>query len=143
MKKISIITSVVVAFLIFAIGCEKQYEGYQRGTAKARQIEAKLNLNMLVIAQTGFYAMSKRYGRTFDEIGFSVQGENQVYTYYLGDDVLEGVLGPDEFPEFLAPSKVTDDSFVVYAIANLDTDPDLDVWRIDHKRNARHLRDDR
>jgi len=131
----------VACLLIFA-ACEKELENYERGTIKAKQVEAQINLQALAISEAGFRAVANRYGATFGEIGFNVTGEDQRYSYFLGQDVLKGGRGPDKLPDTLDLALVTENSFVAYAIANLDDDPTLDIWRVDQSRQAVHIKDD-
>jgi len=130
----------LACFVIFA-ACEKEAENYERGTMKAKQVEVKINLEALATAEAGYRAIANRYG-TFSEIGFSVSGEDQRYSYFLGQDVLKGGRGPDKLPDTVEPALITQNTFAAYAIANLDDDPNLDVWRVDQTRQVVHLRDD-
>ena len=144
MHRVAITLLVGAVFcLIIATGCEKEYENYQKGTARAKQVEAQLALQQLKAAQVGYKSLNGRYGETFEEIGFSMIEENQRYSYFMGDDVLEGATFFDEFPGFLKYPEVTDSNFIAYAIANLDDDPDLDVWRVTNAGNPKQVRNDR
>jgi len=141
MKKIAGI--VIALFIVFLVaGCEQQVQNYERGTAKARMIEAQTNLPAILAMQTGFKAMNQRYAATFKDMGFSMTGQNQNYSYFLGDDVIKGGRGPDKLPEGLPNPAPSAESFVIYAIANLDDDPDLDIWKIDQTGNVQHPRSD-
>ena len=143
MKKLFYSLGIACVILVFAGGCEKQFENYEKGTKKAKQLEAELNLQSLAIAQFGFRAANRRYGSTFSEIGFDIVGSDQRYSYFMGKDVLEGALGPGKLPDSLSLPKVSKDSFIAYAVANLDADPDLDVWRVDQNKSVQHLHNDR
>jgi len=143
MKCRHIICGVLLASLaMFSTGCEKEYETRKKDLMKAWQVEAKINLQALVAAQAGYKATARSYGRTFDEVGFSISGGERHYSYFMGDDVMVGSDGPTELPEDLPPPKVSKNSFTAYAVANLDADPDLDVWRVDQNRRLKHLRKD-
>jgi hypothetical protein len=142
-KRIFAIVALAVCFSAF-FACQQQAEQYQGGTIKAKQIEAQLNMDAIGIAQMGFKTIQSRYGNTFAEIGFSLTGEEQQrYSYFLGDDVLKGARGPAKLPEGMGPATVTESGYTVYAIANLDDDPTLDVWVTDQSRVVRHTSDDR
>jgi len=131
----------VIFILAFFSGCEEQAEMLQYGQVKAKQTEAKTNLTAIYTAQVGFRAMSRRYGENFSEIGYAIT-ENQRYSYFMCDDVLEGYLGPDSLPDNLSPPACSSDKFLVYAIANLDNDDTLDIWSIDQDHNLRMISSD-
>ncbi len=126
----------------FSAGCEKEYEARKKDTMKAKQVEAKINLQALVAAQAGYNATARKYGKTFNRVGFSVSGGERRYSYFMGDDVIVGRKGPRKLPEDLAPPKVSENGFTAYAVANLDNDPDLDIWRVDQSKRLKHLRND-
>ena len=128
--------------LIVWPGCQKEADNYERDTMKAKQVEAQINLQALAIAEIGYRAIANKYSASFGEFGFSVTGEDQRYSYFVGQDVLKGARGPDKLPESLEPALATKDTFVAYAIANLDDDPDLDIWRVDQNRQVTHVHDD-
>jgi len=141
MKKIGIVLAALF-FAFLAAGCEQQAESYHKATAKGRMVEAETNLPAIVAMQAGFKAMNQKFAATFQELNFSLSGNNQNYSYFMGDDVIKGARGPDKLPENLPNQPSTADSFVVYAIANLDDDADLDVWKIDQNGNLQHVRSD-
>jgi len=133
----------LVACIAFISGCEQQVDNYEKANIKAKQIEARLSLQALATAQVGFFAISRGYGATFKEIGFSVVEENQRYTYFMGDDVLRGARYFDDLPDFLPPPEVTPTEFIAYAVANLDDDDDLDIWRVDQTHSVTMISNDR
>jgi len=135
---------IIIAAIGFIVSpaCQKEADNYERDTMKAKQIEAKINLEALATAELGYRAMANKYSASFGEMGFSVSGEDQRYSYFIGQDVLKGARGPDKLPESLEPAMVTQNSFVAYAIANLDADPDLDIWTVNQNRQVVHVRDD-
>lgn len=139
MKKAVPMVVVLFIALIFA-ACEKPVESYEKGAGKARMVEAQINLPAIVAMQAGFRAMSQRYAASFKELGYALSGENQNYSYFLGNDMIKGARGPDKLPEGLSIPAPTAESFVIYAIANLDDDPDLDIWKIDQSGNLQHVR---
>ncbi len=142
MKKILLLTTLLVSCLLLYTGCEKQYENYEKGTRKAMQVEAKINLHAVYAAQMGYRSANGRYGDTFEAIGFAIISDNQRYSYFLGEDVLEGARYGDELPEDLPLPEASTSSFIIYAIADLDDDDDLDIWRIDNKGAPRQLSND-
>ncbi len=72
----------------------------QKYVWRAQRNEAYLNLNGIYKAQTAFHAATSRYGATFDELGFQIQGGVQIdpstiqstyYTYTLTAFAVNGV----------------------------------------------------
>lgn len=143
MKKKFFIAATIIIAMPFLLSCQQQADNYKKGTEKAMQVEAQINMPSIFAAQMGYKAINQKYGATFSEIGFSIAGENQRYTYFMGDDVLKGARYLDAFPGSLPPPQVTENSFTAYAIANLDDDPDLDIWTIDQSGTARQIKNDR
>ena len=135
---------VIVSFTLmsFGLACEQQQQAYQDGTMKAKWVEVQTSRPLIATSQVAYKAISQRYAKTFDEMGFGMT-EHQRYTYFMGKDVLKGFMGPKKLPAGLNSREPDDETFLVYAVANLDSDPDLDVWRIDQNRNLKHIRNDR
>lgn len=141
MKKLLSIT-IVLVFTGLIVNCDKPLEAYRDGSMKAKWTEAKLSMPQMVIAQRGYKAANGDFATSFSEMGFSMISENQRYSYFLGDDVLVGSMGPDSLPDELDYVEVTSDSFIIYAVANLDADPDLDVWSINQSSMIKHVKND-
>lgn len=135
--------AVIVSFTLmsFGLACEQPQQAYKDGTMKAKWIEVQTSLPFIATSQVAYKAMSNRYAKTFDEMGFAMT-EHQRYTYFMGKDVRKGFAGPAKLPAGLNPKEPDAETFLVYAVANLDGDPDLDIWKIDQDRNLKHIRND-
>lgn len=140
MKKTGILIALII--LAFGLACEQQEKTYTTGKQKAQSTEPKLNLPTIAGMQIGFKAENSRYAKTFAELQYSMIGNGSVYSYFLGDDVIKGAYGPDALPDDIEAVEPTAEEFVVYAVANLDSDEDLDVWMIDQNRSIQHVQSD-
>lgn len=140
MKKVSAMVA-VLGLLCFA-ACEKQAEQYEKANMKTRWMEAETTLRSMAMAQTAFKASNLKYAASFDEMDFSMTSSNITYSYFMGDSMIKGNLGPETLPAGLEAIAPTENEFVIWAVANLDGDPDWDVWRIDQAQNIRHVRND-
>ena len=142
MKKKAIFWCVGFLVICLFIGCEQQAQSYETGKAKAWQIEPKMNLHAMFAAQVGFKALEQRFATSFDEMGFSMTGQMPHHSYFMGQDMTKGSMGPDKLPaEFSNPIPGAD-AFVIWAVGNLDSDPDLDIWKIDQDNNLQNVRND-
>jgi len=107
-----------------------------------RQYEAKTNLRALATMEAAFFSTKNRYAASFAELEWSPTLSSKFYTYYLSDTE---VIKPKP-PVYSMPEGVhawaTDKGFLAVAVANLDSDPVLDVWVIDDKGNLQNIVDD-
>ncbi|MBC7794848.1 MAG: hypothetical protein H7Z43_14175 [Clostridia bacterium] len=109
----------------------------------ARQTSASDDLRALLRTQRLFRAAQDRYG-SLKESHFQPRGG--AYTVYLGADdyipaIRDGQTVTDALPPGLHP-KITPESFTAYAVANLDGDPELDIWSVDDTGDIKHLIND-
>ena len=101
------------------------------------------DLKVLRRAQVLFRATNDTYGGLADFRFRPVHGR---YTIYLGPDdfapgQVDGAEVVEPLPEGFTPS-VAEDDFTAVAVANLDDDPDLDVWVITAGGSPLHAQDD-
>jgi hypothetical protein len=109
----------------------------------ALQTSAADDLRTLLRTQRLYRAAQDRFG-SLKESRF--QPRVGAYTIYLGlDDYVAGVRDEqtvtDALPNGLHP-KVTPTGFLAYAVANLDGDPEVDVWSVDDSGEVKHLTND-
>lgn len=128
---------------------------YLRYQAKARQSEAKSNLGGFFVAQTAYYGEQSAYG-SFDQVGFTMAGTSNRYTYRSGGaapagGVTSGTVDVDLItpggglaaaPENTvvaaqnSPGGALNPGFTATATSNLDNDPTIDQWHVnDLKRD--------
>jgi len=100
--------------------------------AKAKQAEAKTNLGAIFTAEIAHFGERNTYATTFDEIGWAPAGNN-LYTYYLPDDVVPSASG-QTYPLPSGVEPVAGDSLRVVAVGNIDNDDTLDVWTINNMK---------
>ncbi len=132
--------------VVFVVGLAFSYSWVQARRAdriRALQQSASEDLRALLRAERLYRASTDTYG-TFKELRFTPQ--HGYYTLYLGpDDLLpgkrKGETVIDKLPADLQPS-VSESSFLAVAIANVDDDPDLDVWTLDDTGRIEHVQDD-
>jgi hypothetical protein len=107
------------------------------------QASASEDLRALLRAQRLFRATHDTYG-SFKEFRFKPPAG--LYTFYLApDDMIEaereGEFFVDPLPEG-STAAVSESRFTAIAVANLDADPFLDVWKLTDQGSIVHLLDD-
>lgn len=110
------------------------------------QTSIRDDLRGLLRTQRLFRAAQDRYGRFDDFPGRGFRPVSGYYTIYLGrDDFVvasrDGAKIQDDLPSGFSPG-VSDDAFTAIAVANIDSDPDVDVWMLNHSGEQVHLADD-
>lgn len=110
------------------------------------QASVKDDLRGLLRTQRLYRAAQDRYGGFQDFPGKGFRPINGHYTIYLGpEDFMTAVRDNkevrDEWVGAIAPG-VSADAFTAIAVANLDDDPDMDVWMLTHRGEQTHLVND-
>lgn len=102
------------------------------------QYEAKVNLSIIFMLQAAYLGEHLHYAagnECFELIQWAPEGENR-YSYYCGGDVIKNVRG-EECPPPDVPHGVTENSFTVVAVGNIDDDPECDVWTINDAKELK------
>jgi type IV pilus assembly protein PilA len=86
---------------------------FLRYQAKSRQSEAKTNLGSIFTNETAYFAEYDHYGSAIDSIGWAPEGKTR-YAYGI--------------------TNTTSTGFTAEASGNIDTDPTIDIWRIDQTK---------
>ncbi|MGH7255699.1 MAG: type IV pilin protein [Nitrospirales bacterium] len=130
---------------------------FLRYQAKARQSEARLNLGGIFVVEVSYFGEQSRFG-SFDEIGFSLAGSSNRYSYRGPNDggtagcaatgaaatacyIPTGLgTGGQSADNSVVPSAASALSgsvgFTATAVTDLDNDPTLDEWHVnDVKQN--------
>jgi hypothetical protein len=122
--------------------------GFLKLAFRTAQPEASLNLKAAYTAQKAFVAEKDRWGRTFEEIGFSPE-KGRKYTYCMDKQCLpcdrEGCrVSPPPSPcqGLASVGQRVDEGFTICAYGNLDDDETWDVWVIDEEGTPQHLSND-
>lgn len=122
--------------------------------ARAHQAETAGNLSRIFASEVAFYAEESRYG-SFDEIGFSLTGVSNRYTYRSPAtggaggstdtptvDLINSQGGVTRPENTAVPSGAALHSpgvpaaFTATATGNIDTDAALDQWHINDRRGG-------
>ncbi len=114
-----------------------QYRNYQN---VSMQVEAKTNLMGIFITQMAHFGEYNSYADNFEDLRWGPEGRHR-YSYYLADDSILAPVNPQELPEEIY-LEADDHGFQAAAVANLDSDSDLDVWIIDDRKNLRNVMSD-
>ena len=138
--------AVALGSVVFGVGAVFTYswvEARRTERVTALQQGASEDLRALLRAERLFRVGSDTYG-TFKELHFTPRQGN--YTLYLApDDVLagrrDGDTVVDALPADVQPG-VSEDAFTAVAIANIDSDADLDVWVLNDTGTIEHVHDD-
>lgn len=115
---------------------------------RAQQSEVTSNLKAAYVGQRSFFAEKDRWGRTFEEIGFSPE-KGRRYTYCMGKQCLpcdragcQQSPPPSPCQGLTSVGQGPQDGFSLCAYANLDPDDTWDVWVIDQDGQPQQLSDD-
>jgi type IV pilus assembly protein PilA len=100
--------------------------------AKSKQAEAKMNLGEIYVAQIAYYSESSTFAGgsdAFKLLGFESRSQiTSRYAYLMADSIVIPVVNiPPSFPPTIP---VTQDSFTVQAVGNIDNDLSVDIWTI-------------
>jgi hypothetical protein len=118
--------------------------------ARAKQSEAKRNLESLYVAQLAFHAETGRYCTTFQECGWRPPPDSR-YIYLLGNEALSSdesslpllrMRASAVLAELGLESRVRRNRFLLIAAGNIDADDALDVWTIDEASDLRNPNND-
>ncbi len=128
---------VMMVVMILGIVSAIAVPNFLRYQAKARQAEARQNLGGIFVAEIAYFGELSRYG-TFNQIGFSVAGASNRYTYRsgIGGDNIQssippgvGVVAEGTCGGVIPASQNTSPmGFTATASANLDQDAYIDHW---------------
>lgn len=111
---------------IFAATAIPNFMRYQ---TQAKYAEAKRLLARCQQAQEAYHERHGSYGTSFAELGLSLDEAPRHYMLYMGENNRIGA--PQQAPnqEMFGYSN-PDEGYLCTAVANLDSDPTLDVWFI-------------
>lgn len=127
--------------------CWHWLEQRQQANVEELQRAVSEDLRDLLRAQRLYHATTERFG-SFSQLHF--RPRHGQYTLYLGtNDLLpahrkqQPIIDPlpADLPAVSMPG-VLPHAFIAVAVANLDDDPDLDVWIINQEGNIAHVRSD-
>ncbi|MGH7230682.1 MAG: type IV pilin protein [Nitrospiraceae bacterium] len=106
---------------------------FLRYQATSRQAEARTNLGGIYVAETASFSNTGTYDQ-FSNVGFVLSGGSNRYTYRSGQgDVINGINGAVAEnaacqAAAMAPAPPSAIGFTATAVANLDSDANIDHW---------------
>ncbi len=143
-----VMTQVAVVGVLAAIAIPN----FLKFQTRARQAEAKSNLEALHAAQRAYFAEQNRYCTSFQRCGWKPEsGARYIYLLsrqeMLGGDQSESstllrMRASAELAELGVTPEVRRRSFLAVAVGNIDSDSDLDVWSIDELGQLENLVND-
>ncbi len=143
LKGIDVAISAILIFILMLGACMN----FLDFTAKSKQSEARRNLEEIFQMQNKYHKKYDHYAATFKELNWPQEERIPKYTYCLSsEDYILGIRVKDvswqclDIPE--NNSYVSEHSFRVAAVANIDSDEILDVWTIDEKGKLTNVIDD-
>jgi len=147
-KKGFTLIELMIVVAIIGILAAIAIPNFLRFQAKSKQAEAKTNLGGIFTAETAFFGDNNFFGN-FAQIAWIPQGTAR-YTFFSGgytgsvaasspNDNAGSTVATNTEPAGLAR---TDNSFVVGASGNIDTDATLDQWSINEQRQLVAISDD-
>ena len=119
MRKIDFIA--LPLFVLFIIEVVITYDVHPRWAPGLQPREAKMNLSSIFTSQVTYYGEEDTYASSIENLGWTPEGK----TYY-SYSVVEG----------------NATQFMARAEGNIDKDPALDIWEIDHTRTLENVVND-
>ena len=121
---------------------------FMKFTERSAQSEAKANLKSAFTGQRALFQEKDRWGRSFEEIGFSPE-KGRRYTYCMGKQCLpcdkagcKVSPSPSPCEGLTSVGQKPGEGFSICAYANLDSDDAWDVWVVDQYGEPQHLSND-
>ena len=134
------LVELLIVVAILGIVSALAIPNFLRYQAQSRQGEARTNLSAIFVSEMAYYGEQSVYGN-FSQIGYSLAGATNRYTYRVGpgttinvDLLLPGV-GIDPGQNLIVPSGITPvpvPGFTATATANLDGDLVIDMWHVNN-----------
>ena len=134
------LVELLIVVAILGIVSALAIPNFLRYQAQSRQGEARTNLSAIFVSEMAYYGEQSVYGN-FSQIGYSLAGSTNRYTYRVGpgttinvDLLLPGV-GIDPGQNLIVPSGITSvpvPGFTATATANLDGDLVIDMWHVNN-----------
>ncbi len=141
-KKGFTLIELMIVVAIIGILAAIAIPNFLRFQAKSKQSEAKTNLGGIFTAETSYYGENNYYGN-FGQIAWAPVGTAK-YTYYSGGYTNNIITPAPTSPAdnagsaagYAAPAGIgrTDNTFVIGASGNIDTDATIDQWTITELR---------
>jgi type IV pilus assembly protein PilA len=100
--------------------------------ARSRQSEARVNLGGIYVAETAFFSNQNTYD-AFANIGYTISGGSNRYTYRSGLDAINGIAGAtaeNAGCTAATMAAVPNTNFTASAAFNLDSDGKIDHWHV-------------
>ena len=119
MRKIDFIA--LPLFVLFIIEVVITYDVHPRWAPGLHPREAKTNLGSIFTSQVTYYGEEDTYASSIENLGWAPEGITN-YSY----SIIEG----------------NATQFIARAEGNIDRDPTLDVWEIDHTRMLENVVND-
>ena len=119
MRKIDFIA--LPLFVLFIIEVVITYDVHPRWAPGLQPREAKTNLGSIFTSQVTYFGEEDTYASSIENLGWAPEGK----TYY-SYSMIEG----------------NATQFIARAEGNIDKDPTLDVWEIDHTRALENVLND-
>ncbi len=129
-----------ISFLLYTAGviASLAVPQYLHHKFNAAEREAAGNLQEIYEEQAHFEVMNGRYANSFTELDWYPEGSTR-YAYFLVTEQFQPDSGgPYELP-WDVDTYARDKAFRAVAVANLDDDPDLDVWIVDEEGVPKHI----
>ena len=133
------VAAVVLAAAVLGVG----YYLLWRAERVDPQEEVRNNLNAIFISEISYYGEYSTYSGSFSQIGWWPSSASEdPYAYFAPEENIQPAFGPTlALPSGLKPGK-SSDGFTIYAVGNLDSDPDLDVWSVNDMKDVNHWAND-
>jgi type IV pilus assembly protein PilA len=146
-KKGFTLIELMIVVAIIGILAAIAIPNFLRFQAKSKQSEAKTNLGGIFTAQIAFFGDNNFFGN-FDQIAWAPTGTTRYY-FDSGTDNTTGAASPQDYRgtvytgySAMAGLSHGDNTFVIGASANIDTDATQDRWSVNELRQLIPVSDD-
>lgn len=137
-----IIRRLIIALILVGSLAALTIPNFLRYGMKARQAEVRMNLGGIYAAEMSFYDARKRFGN-FEEIGFTLPGTTNRYTYRIDGSGARGTVIPNGTGQATGDNTVVPagispggQGFTATATANLDADATIDQWHVNDRKDC-------
>ncbi len=119
--------SIFVGLFVMGIVAAISIPSFLKYQGKAKQAVARTEINDFHLAQQRYYLSYNEYADSFDTLGWFPRNDTS-YAYFLGQDEIQPIAGgPYDLPRDVY-TWVEKHDWQIIAVANIDSDPTLDIW---------------
>lgn len=108
---------------------------FMRFMSKTKRAEVKYNLEAIYKCEISWLGENSAFSDSFSAIGWKPAGTIYFYTFWAGNPGEYQGLNVATNPNPGVTPGATQSSFTVYGWGNIDSDPTIDVWYINDRKD--------